>query len=300
MKSGELRLWDMATGKESGPFEGFKSMLWGLAFSPDGKNFVVGGGDGQAQVVALDHSKRTGYSFSLYAHGLAFSPDGALLAVGFGDAGQVQIQEANSDRPRSSFQSPRKNYARRLEFSSDGQLLLAPCIDDAVLLWDVREPQSRLVAVLDGHQAPVRFATFLPDGQSIVTGDDRSIRLWHIAALEPAPATTETMKPNSASANPWIIAVMIGWMLASSSAFAAWLYLRQSRRNARITTRASAIDSRVPPEATAASVLFPCSGCGKNLKARRSLAGQKIKCPGCGAAALVPAAEPVPSGPASA
>jgi serine/threonine protein kinase len=300
MKAGELRLWDTATGQERGPFEGFKSMLWGLAFSPDGKNFVVGGGDGQAQVVALDQSKRTGYSFALYAHGLAFSPDGALLAVGFGDAGQVQIQEANSDRPRSSFQSPRKKYAGRLEFSSEGQLLLAPCIDDAVLLWDVSEPQSRLVAVLDGHQAPVRFATFLPDGQSIATGDDRSLRLWRIAGLEPAPATMEAPKPNSASANPWIIAVMIGWVLASSSAFAAWLYLRPPRRNAKMMSRASAIDPRVPPNATAASVLFACPGCGKSLKAKATLAGQKIKCPGCGAAALVPAQEPVPSGPASA
>jgi len=48
-----------------------------------------------------------------------------------------------------------------------------------------------------------------------------------------------------------------------------------------------------PPVPTVAApfVVFPCSSCGKGLKAKAELAGKKLKCPKCGQAALVPRTE---------
>src|SRR5262245_8986963 len=40
------------------------------------------------------------------------------------------------------------------------------------------------------------------------------------------------------------------------------------------------------------ATLFPCSGCGKNLKCREEWAGRKIKAPCCGQVLTVPQAEP--------
>jgi regulation of enolase protein 1 (concanavalin A-like superfamily)/predicted RNA-binding Zn-ribbon protein involved in translation (DUF1610 family) len=42
------------------------------------------------------------------------------------------------------------------------------------------------------------------------------------------------------------------------------------------------------PEAAAPSIVLPCPGCGKNLRARAALAGKSLKCPQCGQGVLVP------------
>ena len=47
------------------------------------------------------------------------------------------------------------------------------------------------------------------------------------------------------------------------------------------------MSSPVPSEA---SMVFPCSACGKNLKVRPALAGKNVKCPYCGV--IVPALPP--------
>jgi hypothetical protein len=47
-------------------------------------------------------------------------------------------------------------------------------------------------------------------------------------------------------------------------------------------------DHQSEPEAAPPPVCFPCSACGKNLKARTALVGKKVKCPKCSKSTLVP------------
>ncbi len=49
---------------------------------------------------------------------------------------------------------------------------------------------------------------------------------------------------------------------------------------------------RADSVAAAPSIVFPCAGCGKNLRVRAALAGKSVKCPACGQRVLVPETNP--------
>jgi DNA-directed RNA polymerase subunit RPC12/RpoP len=71
------------------------------------------------------------------------------------------------------------------------------------------------------------------------------------------------------------------------------VYARRRRRAAAGRTAAAA---NLPAESVPATapVSFPCSACGKNLRAATKLAGRKVKCPHCGKVAVVPGISSTP------
>lgn len=82
-----------------------------------------------------------------------------------------------------------------------------------------------------------------------------------------------------------------GWLLIGTAlalaillGLGAWLYRRQSR----VAIGRSRRQPAMPAESTTPSIFFPCSGCGKRLKAAPDLAGKKVKCPTCAEAVRVP------------
>jgi hypothetical protein len=104
----------------------------------------------------------------------------------------------------------------------------------------------------------------------------RAARLLPDPTAQPTPA---------AAAEP--ASVMKGWFAAGAllvvavvALAAAGLALR--RRTRQPSAAVPAADGEARPEAAAASVAVRCPGCGKVLKARRELAGKRIKCPQCG------------------
>jgi hypothetical protein len=91
---GELRQWDLRTGKEAGSFDGHPAGVASLCFSPDGRLLVSGGHDKTVKV----WDTRTGREFlTLRGHTasvrhVTFSPDGRLL-VSVGQDGTALIWE---------------------------------------------------------------------------------------------------------------------------------------------------------------------------------------------------------------
>ncbi len=83
---GQVRVWDVDTGKQRGTLEGHKGTVWSLAVSPDGK--VLATGD-VGTVRLWDVETLKGFAV-LEGHtgqvrGLAFSGDGRTLASGGSD-----------------------------------------------------------------------------------------------------------------------------------------------------------------------------------------------------------------------
>ena len=103
---------------------------------------------------------------------------------------------------------------------------------------------------------------------------------------EPAPVPTE---PTSKSGTKTWLAILLflglGVTLAFAIGLSAWLLLRN-----RYPSTASPANEPAKSETTSATVAFACSGCGKNLKANKAMAGKKVKCSQCGNAVLVPKA----------
>jgi serine/threonine protein kinase len=73
--------------------------------------------------------------------------------------------------------------------------------------------------------------------------------------------------------------LLLALALALPLAVGVWLAVRRSRRSGARQAEAGAVP---------APVAFVCPGCGRGLRARRELAGKKVKCRGCGHATPVP------------
>jgi serine/threonine protein kinase/predicted RNA-binding Zn-ribbon protein involved in translation (DUF1610 family) len=106
-------------------------------------------------------------------------------------------------------------------------------------------------------------------------------------------ASSEEVKPRK-----WLLALTLCvGLLLSCGAVGWWLFARQ-RRAAKERINAIVGDQRKVSSSpsTVPALYFPCSACGKRLKVKVELAGKKVKCPQCGQAVAVPAADAYRSG----
>ncbi|MEA3156704.1 MAG: hypothetical protein QOK44_4293 [Betaproteobacteria bacterium] len=105
------------------------------------------------------------------------------------------------------------------------------------------------------------------------------------AVQEPRPGSSVWMTLSIAFGTFLLIAILVGALLVAS------------RRRQQTAAPSSAPPSELPgiPAGASASLAFPCSGCGKTLKARADLAGKKVKCRDCGKTTQVPGERAVDS-----
>jgi WD40 repeat protein len=98
--SGEAKLWDLASGRERLTIKRHSDAITGLAFAPDGRTLVTGGGDtliklwdantGDERMALVGHTSRV--------TAVAFSPDGKLLASASDDR-TVKLWNAVWEKP---------------------------------------------------------------------------------------------------------------------------------------------------------------------------------------------------------
>ncbi len=119
---------------------------------------------------------------------------------------------------------------------------------------------------------------------------------WLSETSRPAPAARENAlaeasnppspSPEQVRKVPWSL-IGAGSLLAVLPVAAClFLYFRRRARNQPETALVAA--PREQPSRASSSISLECSGCGKQLKARRTLAGKKIQCPSCNRTVLIP------------
>lgn len=206
-----VRVWDMATRRETASLEGTAP----VTFSPDGSRLAyVSEGE---KVKIWDVVRRQ--EIGTLVHGdqvnaLAFSPDGTLLAAGTGrwwesGRGAVRLWDVARLEEITIIEAPSSTAVESVTFSPDGTMLAYGWwTDGAIKLWDV--PRQQQIGTLEGAE-PVVFS---PDGTILASQtNDRSIKLWDAESRKELIALSGVEDANSVSFSPG------GAMLASGSFF---------------------------------------------------------------------------------
>jgi RNA polymerase sigma factor (sigma-70 family) len=138
----EVRLWDVATGKEHPQLHGGYPVE--RAFSPDGRLIVTKGGNHICEVATGERVAALPDAESIRA--AAFSNDGRFLAI-TGPKDAMQIWEVATWTRRNGFKGHR-DPPTTLTFAPNGQLL-SGSRDSTVLAWDLRPPRAAAAATLE-------------------------------------------------------------------------------------------------------------------------------------------------------
>lgn len=178
--TGEVRIWDVATGQlrvwPSDDFYGTRA----LALSPDGHILASVETSLEGSTVKLwDMTKGqelgvlSGHEKPVMA--IALSRDGGILALGTKDS-TVQLWDVATGQEFARTGGHESSIIS-LTFSPDGRTLASGDKQGEVRLLDVDSLSGRAIlselALLKGH-----FLTFSPDGRSLATSVNNDVQLW--------------------------------------------------------------------------------------------------------------------------
>jgi WD40 repeat protein len=164
---------------------GHPGTVYGLAFSPDGKELATTCSRGDPRVRFWD--PRTGQLIrSLEAHpagawAIAYTPDGTrLVTASFMDKEDVCVWDARTHKKLVGMKG-HKHGALVLAISPDGKRLVSvgkyTAVDD-VSVWDLETGKLQLTHPKLANS--VQRAAFLPDGRTLLVNEIQRLRVWDV------------------------------------------------------------------------------------------------------------------------
>lgn len=171
-------------GSQFHSIAGVKGYANDLAFTPDGKQLVVGTmGDG-AQLLSFPGGKLLRTFDEGFVFRLALSPDGQLLATRSPDNRSLKLWRVSDGRLLQTLQQ-NVVWAMEIEFSPKGDVL-AVAEENKVSLFSVNNingrPNLHLIHTLDTDKSDILAygLSFSPDGQTLAVGGADKVGLWSI------------------------------------------------------------------------------------------------------------------------
>lgn len=171
------RIWSVSSGEELLTLAGHTDQVWQIEFSPDGQHLATASMDGTAKiwdaVTGQVVMTLTGHAGGLYD--IKYSPDGKYLATVAADK-SVRVWEAESGREQFAIPEISQTW---VSFSPEGSRIATGYEDGKVRVWDIIKKQS-ILTLAGGHDSPVVRVSFSPDGDRLVSDDDKSVVVWDL------------------------------------------------------------------------------------------------------------------------
>jgi WD40 repeat protein len=189
----EVKVWDVAAGKETAVLPGTAGIVLSLAFSPDGETLATGTDQGVVRLwdaatgrervtlptllkgLEVVQEKPDGSVVSRppsRVTGLVFSPDGKTLVTA---GANVRLWEVATGHQAARLRGT-VSYLDALAFSPDGRLLAAAGRGRSIRVWDAATGEE--LAPFRGLHGEVHALVFSPDGKRLVS-DGRKV--WDVA-----------------------------------------------------------------------------------------------------------------------
>jgi len=179
--NGEIRLYQVADGKQLLTCKGHTGFVWPIAFSPDGHVLASGGDDAIVKLWDIKTGKcfaiLQGHSAGIWS--VAFSPDGYLLATSSEDQ-TVKLWDTSSRECLKTLRG-HNNRVTSVAFCPQGTVLASGSDDQTVKLWDTSTSQCLKTLQIDNSGS--RAVTFSPDGNTLASGcHDRTVKIWDVSS----------------------------------------------------------------------------------------------------------------------
>lgn len=181
--SGDVRLYDLASRKESHQFDTVhEGGIWGMALSPNDQLLATGGKDTHVYVFDIAARKRVhDLKHPGEVNGLAFTPDSRHLATGCSDS-RIRLFDAKTGERVALVKGHSGGTVTDLQFTSDGKLMASSGIDGTIRLWDVsdrKNPSEK--KVLMAHTGLAFGVAISPDDRWLVSaGWDEQVKMWDL------------------------------------------------------------------------------------------------------------------------
>ncbi|MCX6560586.1 MAG: caspase family protein [Candidatus Aminicenantes bacterium] len=179
---GTIRLWDIATGKQLFSVEDHSDSI---AFRPDGKTLVSGGGVDDI-ITIWDAATGRPLRFlegdsSCAGAAVACSPDGKVIASGGYDT--IKLWDAATGLPLRPLEGHAGPNVKSIAFSPDGKVIAGGSYE-TIKLWDAAT--GKPLRALAGHTNWINSVAFSPDGKVLLSGSaDATMKLWRTDADTP-------------------------------------------------------------------------------------------------------------------
>lgn len=174
----DIKLWDVASGRELLTLTSHTGWVMGLAFSPDGKWLASTSLDGTVKIWSLlPGNEMVTVSTPVAGFGtrVAYAPNGQMFATNGGD-GSATLWNAKTGEPRLTLNGHSLEVLN-LAFNPDGSRFATASIDGTAIIWDTVTGKKLLI--LTGHEFGIRDIAFSPDGSRIATGGfDGTAKVW--------------------------------------------------------------------------------------------------------------------------